>query len=187
MRKVIWKAYYDYEKEENWLNEMSAKGLAMISYSWCRYVFEECQPNEYTYRIELLDNMVSHKISQKYIEFLEESGIQQVASYMRWIYLRKKTNEGSFDVYTDIESKIEHNKKIFKFWLTFMIIEFGIGFSNISIGLSTMVFNRGFLALVNFNLICGILLVLMGIHFLRLGLPIRKKIKNLEKEQLIRE
>lgn len=187
MKKIIWKAYYDYEKEENWLNEMAAKGLAMTNYSWCRYVFEECEPNEYTYRLELLDNLATHTISQRYIDFLEDSGVEQVASYLRWIYLRKKTSEGTFDVYTDIDSKIMHNKRIYKFWITFMIIELAIGFSNISIGLANMKFNEGLLLLININLICGILLVLMGVHFLRLGLPIRKKIKNLEREQLIRE
>lgn len=39
MKKVIYKAYYDYEKEEKWLKEMSAKGLALINYSWLRYTF----------------------------------------------------------------------------------------------------------------------------------------------------
>ena len=41
MKQVVWKAYYNYEKEENWLKEMSAKGMALISYSWCRYVLED--------------------------------------------------------------------------------------------------------------------------------------------------
>ena len=31
MKHIIWKPYWNYEKEEKWLNDMSAKGLAMWS------------------------------------------------------------------------------------------------------------------------------------------------------------
>ncbi len=43
MRQVIRTIFFDVEKEENWLNSMSAMGLALIDYSWCRYVFEQAQ------------------------------------------------------------------------------------------------------------------------------------------------
>jgi len=33
MTTKLWKAFWDYEKEEAWLNEMSAKGLALTSYT----------------------------------------------------------------------------------------------------------------------------------------------------------
>ena len=55
MKHTVRKIFLNYEKEEEWLNEMSAKGMALIYYSWCRYVFEETQNNEYIYRIELLE------------------------------------------------------------------------------------------------------------------------------------
>ena len=43
MRKIIKKVFWawDSEKEEKWLNEMSAKGLALVDYTWFRYAFEE--------------------------------------------------------------------------------------------------------------------------------------------------
>ena len=83
MKFVIWKAYWDYEKEERWLNEMSARGLAMSDYSWCRYVFVDAQKGEYNYRIELLENMPTHPESMAYLRFLEESGVEVVTTYMR--------------------------------------------------------------------------------------------------------
>lgn len=55
MKQVIRKAFWNYEKEEHWLNTMSAKSLAMTNYSWCRYVFEEEPRGEYIYRIELTE------------------------------------------------------------------------------------------------------------------------------------
>ena len=58
MRKIIKKMFWawEFEKEEKWLNEMSAKGLALVDYSWCRYSFEENEPGEYTNKIQLLEH-----------------------------------------------------------------------------------------------------------------------------------
>ncbi len=38
MRKVIHKGFFvwNFDKEERWLNEMAAKGLALISVGFCR-------------------------------------------------------------------------------------------------------------------------------------------------------
>ena len=175
MKHIIHKLYSDFEKEEKWLNEMSAKGMALIDYSWCKYVFTETENNEYTYRIELLENMPTHEKSIEYINFLEESGVEYVASYMRWVYFRKKSSEGAFDIYSDIESKIKHYKRINVFWTTLMGIYFLLGLRNI-LGNFNMV-----------NIIMGLPLVLFGLIFLRLGSPIRKKIKSLQQEKMIRE
>lgn len=187
MKHIVRKAYWNYEKEEKWLNEMSAKGMALTDYSWCRYVFTETSNNEYTYRIELLENLPTHAESIAYIRFLEENGVECVATYMCWIYLRKKSSEGAFDIYSDLESKIKHYKRINVLWNTLMWIEFIAGFSNIVIGVVNL--NIGY-KLGNFtvgNLIIGSSVVLLGLLFLRLGSPIRKKIKCLQQEKAIRE
>jgi hypothetical protein len=60
MKHIVWKAYWNFEKEEKYLNEMSSKGLALTDYSWCRYVFEEAPRGEWVYRIELLENYPTH-------------------------------------------------------------------------------------------------------------------------------
>lgn len=56
MKRIIRKAYINYEKEEQWLNKMCSEGFALIDYSWCKYTFEECKPNRYIYRLEMLKN-----------------------------------------------------------------------------------------------------------------------------------
>jgi hypothetical protein len=187
MKHIVRKAYWDFEKEEKWLNEMSAKGMALTDYSWCRYVFTETPNNEYTYRIELLEHLPSHAESIAYIRFLEESGVECVATYWRWMFLRKKSSEGSFDIYSDIESKIKQYKRIYLFWNTFMWIEFILGFINIIIGtINLNIENK----LGNFsvgNIIEGFLLTLLGLFFFKLGSPIRKKIRRLQQEKAIRE
>lgn len=187
MKHIVRKAYWDYEKEEKWLNEMSAKGLALTDYSWCRYVFTEAPKNEYIYRIELLDNLPNHPESSSYIKFLEENGVECVATYMRWLYLRKKSSEGAFDIYSDIESRIKHYRRIFFFYSTFMWAEFMAGLANIAAGIIHL-YSGNEPGNVRFsNFIIGSLLVILGTLFLRLSMPIRKKIGKLRQENIIRE
>lgn len=112
MKKVIHKWFMDWEKEEKWINEMAAKGLALTSIGFCRFEFEECEPGEYKYCCELLDNMPSHPESERYIRFVEETGAEHVATWARWVYFRKKTADGEFKLFSDYESKIKHLNRI---------------------------------------------------------------------------
>jgi len=122
MSKSVWKAFYDEQKEERWLNEMSAKGYALTNYTWMHYRFEDAAPGEYIYRIELLDNDIKTKESLAYLDFLKQSDVEFVASYMRWVYLRKKAADGPFEVYTDNESKLAYLKRLSNFYLTFGLV-----------------------------------------------------------------
>jgi hypothetical protein len=180
MKHIVRKPYWNYEKEERWLNEMSAKGLAMCDYSWCRYVFEDKPKGEYIYRIELLEHNARHPESRKYIEFLEETGVEFVSSYLNWVYFRKKAADGPFDLYSDIYSKIRHYKRVSALWLFFAGLEFFVGAMNLAIGIIEWDEARS-------NLICGISLLVICAMFLTLALPIRRKMKQLKKEKKIRE
>ena len=117
MRKVIHKYYgaWNTQKEEAWLNRMAAQGLCLISYSFCRYEFEDCLPGEYEIRIQLLDNPCRHPESEHYISFLEETGAEQVGSYMRWAYFRKKTADGPFELFSDNQSRSQHLSNVIPF------------------------------------------------------------------------
>ena len=114
MRHIVhkWFWVWDFDKEEKWLNEMASKGLALIGTGFCKYEFEECTPGEYTFRIELLENHLGHPESQRYIQFLEDTGVEQVGSYMRWCYFRKKQVDGQFDLFSDFDSRIRHLNRI---------------------------------------------------------------------------
>lgn len=179
MKHVVRKLFWDFEKEEQWLNEMSAKGLALSSYSWCKYVFTDSPKNEYTYRIELLDNVPTHPESMAYLKFLEENGVECVSSYVRWIYLRKKSSEGAFDIYTDLESKIKHFKRINTLWNSVMWLEFIVGLANILIGLTNYFTSSNSISLV--NVILGGLLILLGLVFLELAHLSVRKLKSFSK------
>lgn len=179
MRKYIKKLFWawDSEKEEKWLNEMSAKGLALVDYSFCRYAFEECEPGEYCYKIQLLEHRPSHPESEMYLRFMEETGAEQVASYMNWVYFRKKTAEGEFELFSDIESKMRHLILIKKLLLPIAILNLWIFLMN----LVNFALNYPSGIWIPFiNLACAVL-VLFGVH------AIQKKINVLKKEHAIRE
>jgi hypothetical protein len=184
MKHVIWKIYANYEKEEKWINEMAAQGLALTGYSWCRYQFEETSRGEYSYRIELLDEMACHPQSVAYLRFMEEMGVECAATYMRWVYLRKKTADGPFELYSDIDSKIKHFTKIQTFWRLLGFAELVIGISNLSSGLAYISDHQQF---DSFHIIAGSFLAIIGVLFLSLAWPLTKKIKKLRQEKIITE
>ena len=177
MKKVIWKAYMDYEKEEEWLNKMSAMGLAMTGYTWCRYVFEDCEPGEYIYRLELLDNMPSHPKGQQYIRFMVDNGVEHVASYIRWVYFRKKAADGAFDIYSDIESRSRHYKRVLALWIPLCVLELAIGVSNLLIGLGGAPFNLG----------ASVALFVIGAIILYQCVKVGRKLAVLHRERALRE
>jgi hypothetical protein len=106
---------------------------------------------------------------------------------MRWIYLRKKSSEGEFDIYTDIDSKIKHSKRINLLWSSLMWIEFLVGLLNVAIGIINMNSGNNEFFLPNLNFIVGSLAILSSLVFFTLGSPVRRKIKRLKKEKLVRE
>ena len=133
MRKTIrkWFWAWDFDKEERWLNEMAAKGLSLISVGWCRYDFEDTAPGEYSVRLELLKEKPMHPESVKYLEFLEETGVEHVGSYMSWVYMRKKKAAGEFSLFSDNESRIRHLTRIIRFIAVLGGINLYMGFYNL--------------------------------------------------------
>lgn len=183
MKHIVRKAFFDYEKEEKYLNEMSAKGLALTDYTWCRYVFMDAPKSEFIYRIELLENPVEHPESQNYIKFMEETGVEFVASYNRWVYFRRRSSEGEFDIYSDIDSKTKHYKRIRMLFLFVTILNLAIGCLNLFYG--NMQSSMGIRPINSYIAIFSIVIGLLILVFL--VLPLSKKINYLEKEKEVRE
>ncbi len=168
----------DMEKEEEWLNEMAEKGFNFMDNFLMRYTFIEGTPNEYIYRIELLENRPNHPLSRQYIKFLQETGVECVSTSGRWAFFRKKTVDGPFDLYSDIDEKIRHYKRNLLYTATILfmnIIVLSLNIviaivkhlpSNISIAISALVFTS--------------LLSRTLVHYLQ-------KIKSLKEEQQIHE
>lgn len=175
-RKWFW--VWDYDKEEKWLNKMAAMGLAMTGVGFARYTFKEGVPGEYVYRLQLLENLPGHTESVQYLRFLEETGVEHVASMNRWVYLRKKAADGPFEVFSDLESQIKLLRPVCTLLFALTLI-----------ALFWCVWNLwfGFAMKMGVNVGCGIMMLvfaaLLGCGFVRTA----KKIGRLKKEKRIRE
>ena len=139
-----WFWVWQFEEEEEWLNEMAANGWVLDNVGFCRYYFVRCEPGEYNVRTEM------HPYDENYVKFMEETGAEYVGRMMLWIYFRKKTADGVFDLYSDIDSRISHLDRIGKM-LT------GLGFANLIIGVLNAI-NPG-TRLGWINLLCATLLM----------------------------
>lgn len=176
MNLIIRKAFIDYEKEEVFLNDMSSKGWALKQYTWCKYTFEEAPNSEYIYRLELLDNLISHPDSQRYIQFMEDTGAEFVTKYIRWAYFRKKASEGEFNIYSDIDSRLKHYRKIFSFFSILTGMNVIIGIMNIYHSFEAILSGRGLISLLTiiFMLVFAVI-------------PMYNKIIKLKKEKGVLE
>lgn len=184
MTTTLWRYSVDFEKEEDWLNEQSAKGLALTHFALCRYTFEDCEPGEYIYRLELLDYPPAHPESQKYLSFLAEQGVEYICPWMCWVYLRKKAADGPFDLYSEIDSQLTHYRRITRLLLPLAAWEAVIGLSNIYTALLNWS-RTGYFKTV--NLVFGALFLLISAVLLIASLPTLRKIKRLRQEKNLRE
>lgn len=136
MRHKVYKFIQDHEKEERWLNAMAAKGYHMIDFSFpCRYLFEEGEPGAFIYRVELLKQLPTELESQAYIKFMEEANAECVCTYLRWAYFRRRATEGAFELYTDLEAKLQHYRRIAWMFGLIGLLNLFLGTLNLLIGL----------------------------------------------------
>ena len=107
-RKTVNKWYWvwEFDKEERWLNEMAMQGWALCGVGFASYTFEACEPGEYTVRLEM------RKPDQGYLDFMAETGAEFVGRMVAWIYFRKRAEDGPFDLFSDLDSRIEHMNRI---------------------------------------------------------------------------
>lgn len=129
VRKWFW--VWEFEKEEKWLDEMAKQGWVLDGTGFCKYKFVPCEPGEYTVRLELMQWHPHSEQGQEYISFVEETGAEFVGNYMRWAFFRRNTKNGSFDLFSDINSRIKHLEGIMK------MME-GIALANLLIGIGNL-------------------------------------------------
>lgn len=179
MKKVVYKWFWawDFEKEEKWLNDMCKKGLKLSEVGLCRYAFEECEAGEYQYKLEMLENAVTTKKSKEYISFLKDTKIEYVGSVFRWAYLRKKTSQGQFELFSNIDSQITHLNRILSLFLAFLGMEVAIGSRDIVNFLETIKKRNASIDMSISSLVFVVIYMLFGIGIYKI-LRKRKKLKN---------
>lgn len=163
IKKWIW--VWDFDKEEQWLNSIAQQGWVLDRVGFCRYEFVRCEPGEYIVRLEMREH------DEGYLSFMSDTGAEYVGRVVKWIYFRRKAEFGPFDIFSDLDSRLEHLKRISS---TLRVV----GIANLVIGLANSlnpVVNMGWI-----NLLCATLLMYA------LG-RIEGKEESLERERLLME
>lgn len=145
-----WFFAWDFEKEEEWLNEMAEAGWVLSSVGFCRYTFERCEPGEYTVRLQMLNR------DSDYIRFIEDIGGEYIGRMAQWVYFRRRTELGAFELFSDIDSRITHLETIAR-------VLFWIGIGNLLIGIGNSL-NRFPFAFINLIVACLLMYGLGRIH-----------------------
>lgn len=137
MRQVIrkWFWAWEFDKEEQWLCDMAAQGKALVSARYITYEFEDSEPGEYAVRLEMLEHSPSSPEGQQYIEFVESTGAEYVGKVMKWVYFRKKTADGPFELHGDNATRIKHLGGIIRLLKPLMAMNVGVGGYNLCIGI----------------------------------------------------
>lgn len=165
-RKTVhkWLWVWEFEKEEAWLNSMAESGWALDGVGFCTYHFVRCQPGEYTVRLQMCD------FDSEYRSFLEDISAEYIGRVAKWVYYRRRSELGPFELFSDLDSKIQHLQTISNLLKVLMLCNLCIGIAN-----SFHAYGMGAL-----NLLCAALMAYgMG--------RIDGKLESLKSERMIYE
>lgn len=166
--------YYDKDEEQEWLKKMCLKGWDFKKFFLGFYTFEQCEPGEYSYQIDLLDSWSGDK--DDYVVFMEEAGVEVVGQWWRWVWLKKRTTDGPFEMYTDKESKITHYSKIKRFFAIAVIMELVAFFMEIICAIIAQGDDK------YTPLVAAVIIALIALAMFKIVLKCRWKIKQLKNE-----
>ncbi|MBQ1354921.1 MAG: DUF2812 domain-containing protein, partial [Solobacterium sp.] len=80
-----WYWVWDFEKEEEWLNQMAEEGQLLDGVGWCTYRFRKSLPGEYVIRLDLDRN------DSNFHELLADAGAECIGKVFKWAYYRRRT------------------------------------------------------------------------------------------------
>ena len=93
----------DPERIERKANEMAKEGWLLEKFGSLFSTYRRGAPNEYVYRVQVKEAGIDRLT---YIAELTEFDIEEVGGVGDLLVLRKKTVDGAFELYSDLDSKI---------------------------------------------------------------------------------
>ncbi len=117
---IRFKLFIDKDKEVAWLNKEASQGNSFIKFFLGFYFFEKTEEDKYQYDIDLL---TTYNDFDNFKSFMKESDIEVLSRWYKWVYVRKLNDNKLFELYSDLDSKIEHYQRIMKMFKVAFIIE----------------------------------------------------------------
>lgn len=122
VRKLFWA--WNFDQEEHWLNTMARQGWALSRVKFGVYYFEKTQPDDYIIRMDM------YASGRDYMEFMEDLGAEYIGRLAQCVYFRRKAELGSFDIFSDLSSRIRHMTAIAWVFRCLLIANICIGIGN---------------------------------------------------------
>ncbi len=118
--KIAVNWFVDFDKEEQWLNNMAGKGWTLWHTNGVIYRFKQCKPGEYIYQIDF-DERKSHEKVEDYVVFRRSCGDQFVHQWKSKIYWKRESASGPFESENNLAAKLRLTNKAFQFHLSSFI------------------------------------------------------------------
>ena len=109
VRKYKFFTIFQYDLEEEYLREMTNKGLHLKSVIFPgKYTFEVGEPKDIVYRLDYKGE--KYKRDEEYKEMLKENGWEYVFEFAEFVYYRKSADAENTELFSDRESRLEYLK-----------------------------------------------------------------------------
>ena len=115
MKKFKWFTIVEWEKEQNWLSEMHARGWRFEGVKFPGiYSFSRCEPEDVVYQLDYNAEGLENK--SEYLRMFADCGWEYVDTMMGFCYFRKRASEmnGRVEIFSDDASRLEMVERIFK-------------------------------------------------------------------------
>ena len=129
--KRVWRYYTlaDYEKEEQFLNNMSAQGWRFLDTNGFRYTFERCEPEQVVYRIDFSGLGLNER--DDYYAMFSDFGWEYLQDFNGFSYFRKigsGISPEDLELFSDNSSRLTMMKRIiFTKLLPILALWLGVG------------------------------------------------------------
>jgi len=116
MRK--WKFFINFEKEEQWLNELASQGYLLVNKS-VRYEFQRGKPANANIKID-------YRVFKRWDDFedyralFEDSGWRHIAGTPKsgYQYFKQMDENSSDDIFSDVDSKAARYRRKAEMWIS---------------------------------------------------------------------
>lgn len=115
--KINW--FVDFDKEEEWLNEMSANGFCLWHTNGVIYRFKECNPGEFVFQIDFYEKESS--ANEDYVAFRTSCGDKFVHQWKNKIYWKRASSEGPFESEDNVQAKLRMTNKAYNHQISSLI------------------------------------------------------------------
>lgn len=114
-KQFKWFTIFEYEKEQNYLRQMSKAGWKFVQVKGLgMYYFEKCQAQDVVYQLDYNKEGLAHK--EEYLQMFRDCGWEYIQDYAGYSYFRKPVSENGVadEIFCDEDSRLQMMERVLK-------------------------------------------------------------------------